>query len=143
MASLLFQLLLYLSAAVVCLASDLQNDFKAQVINTTWEPSNAQHFGKLQMLDCAQICSIADQCYAFHRTPSGDCYIIKDNKNFNEQRPMQNLTFWINQAAPDTKCKAPAFPSSFGKSRYYFEKTNKKKWNDTAVFCESLGGRLA
>ena len=143
MASLLFHLLLYLCSAVVCRASDLTNRFKAQVINTTWVPSDAQHFGKLRKLKCAQICSIADQCFAFHRTPSGDCYIMKDNKNWMEQRPKQNLTFWINQAAPETKCKAPAFPSIFGKSRYYFEKTNKKNWNDAAEFCESLGGMLA
>ena len=135
--------LLLLCGAVICRASDFIINFKAQEIDTTWMASDAQLVGKLQNLECARRCLAADKCYAFHLTSDGDCYLVKENKNWIEQRPNQSVTFWIEEGTADTKCKALEFPESLGKSQYYLEKANLMNWSGAAAFCEAMGGRLA
>lgn len=135
--------LLYLCAAATYRTSDLTADFKQQYISTRWISGDAQSLEKLTLFDCMTACSIdADKCYALHLAPDDNCDLISELKSSKEQRPMVTLTFWIKEGAPEIKCKAPAFPLSHGNSRYHFNKTNKRTWNDAAAFCEGLGGKL-
>lgn len=143
MVSVQFGIDLLLCLCVICRASELTTQFKAEIISTTWKASDALPLGKLSLLDCMVRCTdAADKCYAFHFTSSDDCYHLKENKNWMEQRPKQNIKFWVKQKVSEIKCRAPVFPDSYGKSRYYFERTNRKTWNESAVFCESIGGKL-
>ena len=116
--------------------------FKAEVIKTTWRESDAVKVGKLSKLRCAHRCAMT-KCFAYHLAANGDCYFVRENKNWMEQRPVQAMKFWIKQGSPGTKCKSPAFPEVLGRSRYFLEASNKKNWSDAAAFCETRGGRLA
>lgn len=135
---------LYICSAFRCTSSILTDHFKPQLIETTWITSDAKFSGRLTIFECAQRCLVAaEKCYAFHLASDNKCYIVEENKNWMEQRPLQTVKFWVKQMPPVNRCRTPMFPESFNKSRYYYEKTNLKNWNDAAVFCESLGGRLA
>lgn len=134
-----FELLSCLCAVTICRAFAQSAYFRLQVIQTTWNTSDAQLLGKLSVLQCAlKTVFELDKCDAFYLTQNDGCYLVK---SWKEQQPSHSLTVWMKQGAPE-KCKASVFPKSFGKSRYYYEEVNRKKWTDAAVFCESRGGKL-
>lgn len=143
---LLWKLCIFLplSSIVLCQTSHLTALFKAQIISTTWVPGDAIFVGELSQFRCAEKCTFAENaCFAFHVTSDGRCFLVKENKNWMEQRPVKDVTFWIKQEAPDSVCDTLMFSKTFGKSRYYFEKTNLKNWNDSAMFCRTHGAKLA
>lgn len=117
--------------------------FKAQIISTMWITSDAEFAGKLSKIRCAQKCTITGtNCFAFHKTSDG-CFLLKENRNWMEQRPLKRLTFWIKQGAPNSACDTAMFPFSFGNSRFYIEQTNLKTWSGAGLFCKGKGSKLA
>lgn len=141
---LLISFLLCLYTAVISQASVIVARFKPKVINTTWTTDDGQllHDGALSTLECTSRCtSAADNCYAIHLTSNGKCFLIKEKGSWKEERPISIKKFWTKGGPPDTQ--ASLFPYSFQNSRYYFNKTAKKNWNEAAAFCESIGANLA